>query len=65
LIPSFIQIGSGPAGLAAAHNLEINIQDKNMEAAMRAAEEKPFGTGIFYQNVDRAHYQDILRQLNT
>ncbi len=46
------------------HDLEINIQNKNMETAMRAADEKPFGTGIFFQDAERPHYQDILRQLN-
>lgn len=47
------------------HDLHIRIQDKNMESAMRAAEEEPYGVGIFYQDADRLDYQEILRQLNS
>lgn len=46
------------------HDLHIRVQDKNMESAMRAAEEEPYGVGIFYQDQDRLDYQEILRQLN-
>jgi 2-oxoglutarate ferredoxin oxidoreductase subunit beta len=46
------------------HELDMAAENRDMEAAMRAAEDKPFGTGIFYHDADRMHYQDVLRQLN-
>jgi 2-oxoglutarate ferredoxin oxidoreductase subunit beta len=46
------------------YNLDIRIEEKNMEAALRASEEEPFGLGIFFQDADRPHYQDVLRRLN-
>ncbi|RLB97087.1 MAG: 2-oxoacid:ferredoxin oxidoreductase subunit beta, partial [Deltaproteobacteria bacterium] len=36
----------------------------NMETAMRMAEHEPYGVGIFFQDRDRLHYQEILRNLN-
>ncbi|MFU8770198.1 MAG: thiamine pyrophosphate-dependent enzyme [Desulfotignum sp.] len=35
-----------------------------METAMRAAEQEPFATGIFFQDSQRPSYQDTLRLLN-
>jgi 2-oxoglutarate/2-oxoacid ferredoxin oxidoreductase subunit beta len=36
---------------------------ENMEIAMRAAEQEPYGTGIFFQDKERLSYQDTLRLL--
>jgi 2-oxoglutarate/2-oxoacid ferredoxin oxidoreductase subunit beta len=36
----------------------------SMETAMRAAEQEPFATGIFFQDSQRPSYQDTLRLLN-
>lgn len=47
------------------YDLNLRIEERNMEAAMRAAEEEPYGVGIFFKDGDRPHYQDVLRQLNT
>ncbi len=46
------------------YDLDIRIEEKNMEAALRASEEEPYGLGIFFQDSDRPHYQDVLRRLN-
>ncbi|WP_148278129.1 thiamine pyrophosphate-dependent enzyme [Desulfobacula toluolica] len=45
-------------------DLNIRIEEKNMETAMRAAENEPYGCGIFFQDKQRPHYQEILRHLN-
>ncbi|MEE4364456.1 MAG: hypothetical protein V2J08_11010 [Desulfotignum sp.] len=36
-----------------------------MESAMRAAENEPYGVGIFFQDKERPSYQDILRQMQS
>lgn len=46
------------------YDLNIRIKDKNMETAMRAAEEEPYGIGIFFQDNERPHYQEVLRNIN-
>ena len=46
------------------YDLNLRIEEKNMETAMRMAENEPYGIGIFYQDKDRPHYQEILRNLN-
>ncbi|MCF6248292.1 MAG: thiamine pyrophosphate-dependent enzyme [Desulfobacula sp.] len=46
------------------YDLNLSVKEKNMETAMRAAENEPFGIGIFFQDTNRPHYQDILRRLN-
>ncbi len=47
------------------YDLKLDTEEKNMEAAMRAAENEPFGLGIFFQDKDRLSYQDTLRLLNS
>ena len=47
------------------HDLNIRVQEKRLETALRAAEEDHFGVGIFYQDMERPHYQEVLRNLNT
>ncbi len=47
------------------YDLNLHIEEKNMETAMRMAEHEPYGVGIFFQDRDRLHYQEILRNLNT
>ncbi len=42
----------------------LNQNENNMEAAMRIAEDEPNGVGIIFQDKERLHYQEILRQLN-
>ncbi len=46
------------------HPLRVSQEADNMEIAMRAAENQPFGVGIFYRDRDRMSYQDILTGLN-
>ncbi len=46
------------------HDLNIRVQEKRLETALRAAEEDHFGVGIFYQDMERPHYQEVLRNLN-
>jgi len=46
------------------YNLNLRIEEKNMETAMRAAQDEPYGLGIFYQDKQKSHYQEILRNLN-
>ncbi len=46
------------------YNLNLNIEEKNMETAMRAAENEPFGLGIFFKDSDRPDYQKTLKQIN-
>ncbi|MEH0020710.1 MAG: thiamine pyrophosphate-dependent enzyme [Desulfobacter sp.] len=47
------------------HDLRVGDTADNMEIAMRAAENQPFGVGIFYRDKERMGYQDILKGLNT
>ncbi|OQY53382.1 MAG: 2-oxoglutarate synthase [Desulfobacteraceae bacterium 4572_89] len=47
------------------YNLTLHTQADNMETAMRAAENEPFGVGLFFQDKERLSYQDILRNLNS
>ncbi|NOX35302.1 MAG: 2-oxoacid:ferredoxin oxidoreductase subunit beta [Deltaproteobacteria bacterium] len=44
--------------------LKLCVEGKNMETAMRIAEDEPHGVGIIYQDKDRPHYQEILRTIN-
>ncbi|MCG8635001.1 MAG: thiamine pyrophosphate-dependent enzyme [Desulfobacterales bacterium] len=46
------------------HPLRVGPRADNMEIAMRAAENQPFGVGIFYRDEERMSYQDILAGLN-
>jgi 2-oxoglutarate ferredoxin oxidoreductase subunit beta len=46
------------------HPLRMGEEADNMEIAMRAAENQPFGVGIFYRDRERMSYQDILAGLN-
>lgn len=46
------------------YDLNLRVEEKNMETAMRAAQDEPYGIGIFYQDKERPHYQEILRNLN-
>ena len=46
------------------YDLNLHKEEKNMETAMRMAENEPYGIGIFYQDRERPHYQAILRSLN-
>ncbi len=39
-------------------------QEKNMETALRMAENEPYGLGIFFQDKKKPDYQEILRNLN-
>jgi 2-oxoglutarate ferredoxin oxidoreductase subunit beta len=47
------------------YDLNLRKEEKNMETAMRMAENEPYGIGIFFQDKKRPHYQDILRSLHT
>ncbi|MBU8910706.1 MAG: 2-oxoacid:ferredoxin oxidoreductase subunit beta [Desulfobacterales bacterium] len=46
------------------HDLNLRNEEKNMETAMRMAENEPYGVGTFFQDKERPHYQEILRNLN-
>lgn len=46
------------------HPLRMNPEADNMENAIRASENQPFGVGIFYRDEDRLSYQDILEGIN-
>ncbi|HCY87956.1 MAG TPA: 2-oxoglutarate synthase [Desulfobacteraceae bacterium] len=46
------------------HPLRMSPEADNMETAMRAAENQPFGVGVFFKDKDRRSYQDILDGLN-
>ncbi|WP_299979281.1 thiamine pyrophosphate-dependent enzyme [Desulfobacula sp.] len=46
------------------YELNRRKEEKNMETAMRMAENEPYGVGIFFQDKERLHYQEILRNLN-
>jgi 2-oxoglutarate ferredoxin oxidoreductase subunit beta len=46
------------------YNLTPGIHEQNMEAAMRIADNDPYGVGIVFHDKERANYQDILRNLN-
>jgi len=46
------------------YDLNLRKEEKNMETAMRMAENEPYGVGIFFQDKERPHYQEILRNLN-
>lgn len=46
------------------HTLTSGIHEQDMEAAMRIAQNDPYGVGIIFHDKDRPHYQDILRRLN-
>ena len=46
------------------HDLNLSGDEKNMEAALRTAETDLYGVGVFFQDSERPHYQDILRRLN-
>lgn len=46
------------------YELNFRIAEKNMETAMRIADNEPYGVGIIFQDKERPHYQDILRHLN-
>ncbi|WP_291462247.1 thiamine pyrophosphate-dependent enzyme [Desulfobacula sp.] len=43
------------------YDLNLRKEEKNMETAMRMAENEPYGIGIFFQDRQRPHYQEILR----
>ncbi|WP_022663922.1 thiamine pyrophosphate-dependent enzyme [Desulfospira joergensenii] len=45
------------------YDLKFPSQEKNMEAAMRAADYEPHATGIFFHDPDRPSYQEILKKL--
>ncbi|MCK5163401.1 MAG: 2-oxoacid:ferredoxin oxidoreductase subunit beta [Desulfobacula sp.] len=46
------------------YDLKLGIEEKNMETAMRIAQDEPYGVGIIFQDKKRPHYQEILRNLN-
>lgn len=46
------------------HDVNLHSDEKNMEAAMRIAQDEPNGVGIIFQDRERPHYQEILRRLN-
>lgn len=46
------------------YDLNQRKEEKNMETALRMAENEPNGVGIFFQDKKRPHYQEILRRLN-
>ncbi len=46
------------------YDLNLHEKENDMETAMRAAENESFGVGIFFQDKQRPHYQDVLRRLN-
>ena len=46
------------------YDLNSHTAENNMEIAMRAAENEPYGVGIFFQDKQRLSYQDTLRHLN-
>ncbi|MBU2627627.1 MAG: 2-oxoacid:ferredoxin oxidoreductase subunit beta [Proteobacteria bacterium] len=45
-------------------DLTPRMEEKNMETAMRLAQNEPHGVGIFFWDKKRPHYQEILRNLN-
>ena len=47
------------------YDLNLRKEKKNMETAMRLAENEPYGTGIFFQDKKRLHYQEILKKMNS
>ena len=47
------------------YELNLRKEKKNMETAMRLAENEPYGTGIFFQDKKRLHYQEILKTMNS
>lgn len=46
------------------YDLNLRTEEKTMETAMRMAENEPYGVGIFFQDKDRPHYQEILRKIS-
>ena len=46
------------------YDLNLRKEEKNMETAMQMAENEPYGVGIFFQDKERPHYQEILRNPN-
>lgn len=46
------------------HDLNLGPHEQTMETAFRMAENEPNGVGIFFQDKQRPHYQEILRDLN-
>lgn len=45
------------------YDLNLRIQKQTVETAMRIAQSEPNGTGIFYQDKERPHYQEVLGSL--
>lgn len=45
------------------HDFDLQGDEKNLEHAMRLSED-PYGTGIFFRDKQRLHYQEILQNLN-
>lgn len=46
------------------YHLNLHGEPSDKEVALRAAENEPYATGIFFQDKTRLHYQDVLRKLN-
>ncbi len=46
------------------HTLTPETHENSMDAAMRIAQDDPYGVGIIFQDKARPHYQDILKNLN-
>ncbi len=45
------------------YGLTFPARERNMEAAMRAAEYEPYAVGVFYQDSDRPGYREVLERM--